>query len=178
MEPTILFLPGMRIKNNYGFNIDDPNDAEDLPNDVMYDYETLPDTFKNVKEWPISCGLHCSNCDLTFCGRPWFIPLCLTFKIDNSLQEQSLERHLVFCTPFCASYYYHNVNDKKIIDKWDIDKLFKELFFRMTGKKVIYIPDAPEKTVMIQYKGSSSGITPHEYRQVLESLWEKIIYYT
>lgn len=141
------------------------------------DYDSLPEYFTDRESWPNSCNLHCSNCDLSFRGVPWFIPINKISRMDKNSNKQKLVllRYLVFCTPFCLEFYVNNVRDTKIHNKWDIHELIKEEMFLLTGRRPIYIPEAPLKTTMIQYCGPT-GISPHEYRELLDKLWGSIIY--
>lgn len=148
--------------------------------DTSYDYEELPKEFRNVKSWPKTTKLKCVHCDLNFRGTPYFIPLnkkkiLKTDDHGNEKEQYTYTAYLVFCTPFCTVAYVDNIFDEHITNKWDIITMINELMEMFLEKTVIYIPHAPSKTKMIQYRGQN-GISPSEYRDQLEKLWQSIIY--
>lgn len=174
LAPETLFL-NVSLKKQKSISIFEEYDKSLV--EEMDDYDSLPEYFTGRDTWPNSCNLHCSNCDLSFRGTPWFVPLNKIMRLDKITNEQipTLLPYLVFCTPFCLEYYVNNVNDPKIYNKWDIHELIKEEMFLLTKRRPIYIPEAPLKTTMIQYRGPT-GISPNEYRELLERLWNSIIY--
>jgi len=172
--PETLFLRNVSLKKKQKVDIFDEYDKE---LDIIEDYDTLPEVFTTRDKWPQSCNLLCCNCNLSFRGPPWFIPInkLQRYNKDLNAQESYLLPYLVFCTPFCLEYFVTYVNDTKIHNKWDIHELIKEEFFLLIGKRPLYIPEAPLKTIMIQHRGAS-GISPHEYRELLEKMWGEILY--
>jgi hypothetical protein len=142
----------------------------------VVEYNELPDVFVNIDSWPKSTNLQCVNCDLSFRGRPWFIPIKQTFKLTNdNVQENALIPYLIFCSPFCVMRYITFTKDPKITNTHDAIEMLKEEALLFLGKKVIHIPPAEPKTIMIQYIGEK-GCTPQEYKDKLAQLWDKIIY--
>lgn len=152
-------------------------------------YDTMPKWFIDVNTWPRSANLGCWNCDCKIRGFPWFIPLtemrkCVPYDHGrdfnmNSVSDAALlnlnsnkrykevevmKPHGCFCTAFCAKRYLNRTNDEKIINQWQSNKLLKKLYRMVTGKSIEDIPEALDKTVMIQYCGSKDGITSEEYR--------------
>jgi hypothetical protein len=85
-------------------------------------------------------------------------------NISRTKEVKAFKRHGCFCTEFCVNRYINRVKDPQIHNKWECEKLLILLCREITGKDVRDIPEADDKTIMMQYCGSK-GITPQEYRE-------------
>lgn len=168
MIPDVLFLKDVRISQPLQY-------LEQTCDSDYVDYTSLPEYFTGLDSWPKHTNLQCCNCDLSFRGIPWFISLNKSYRIIDKVQKGVMDVHRVFCSPFCAVWYVNNVTDSKIINKWDVMELLREFCSLVMGKRVEHIPEAPSKYTMIQYVGIY-GITAQDYRDILDKLWDEIVY--
>jgi hypothetical protein len=158
------------------------------------DYESLPMFFISKDRWPKSTNLLCWSCTLKPLEMPWFIPIGINkksvtdddmneeniFSIENisefvsampenyvspkTKEEKNYIRHGCFCSPFCAKRYINNSNDPKITNKWQANKLLKQLYEEINNIKISDIPESEDKNIMMQFCGGY-GITAQEYRK-------------
>jgi len=168
MIPDVLFLKDVRISQPLQY-------IEPSYEESYIDYAGLPEYFTGLDTWPKHTNLQCCNCDLSFRGIPWFISLNKSYRILDGVQRGVMDVHKVFCSPFCAVWYVNNVNDSKIINRWDVLELLREFCSIVMGRRVEHIPEAPSKYSMIQYVGTY-GITVQDYRNSLDKLWDEIGY--
>lgn len=157
------------------------------------EYDTMLNWFYNPAQWTKSTNLSCWRCGLICREHPWFIPLTKTKKLvavstdgseeiiddidssDAALLTSSrkckeitvYKPYGVFCTPWCVMAKLNREIDPKIINKWQCIELLKEIYKMYYGKVPTNIPECYyPKEMMIQYCGSSNGITPELYRQM------------
>lgn len=84
-------------------------------------------------------------------------------------EEKNFIRHGCYCTPFCAMKYIKTIKDPKVKNKWEAKKLLLKLYEEIYNVKVRDIPEAEDKTVMMQFSGPK-GITVQEYRKRNENI--------
>lgn len=182
-KPHILFLPNV-------FLSDCPTETDFLNEVGTYEfqpttpiveeqYDSIPSRYVTYDTWPKSTNLLCWGCGNKCPGMPWPIitgivkvrvPRTNPLEFDSEYEADTEEKIDVsarcvygnFCTPWCASRYINQVNDPKI-KKWEARKMLADFYAEVTGKKLPDIPEAEDKTIMMQYCGPS-GITPQEFR--------------
>lgn len=182
------------LPNLYGqINMISDMQYENTGSDYIEQYDVILKWFINVDTWPKSTNLDCWFCDCKNPGFPWFIPLTeqrkcvpcdpITGNITKSITTDVSDAALLnlnsnkryreveamktlghFCSICCAKAYLSKINDQRIINKWQSNKLLKKLFRLVTGVTIGDIPEANPKTNMIQYCGPIDGVTSKEYR--------------
>jgi hypothetical protein len=165
----ILFLRGVyshdcRTTDDIFFDkmMEKMEDRETRDEPIIYD--KLPIEFTSLESWPKKTNLKCWSCDLTFIGPPVFIP--------QNIHNSSMVCNGNFCSFFCAMRYI-NVNYSGV-DAWQYKCLLYQLYHKFNGVHVIEIPEAPPKTLMVQYGGI---ITHADYVVQLNKLKDNIILY-
>jgi hypothetical protein len=130
-------------------------------------YDKIPPKFTSIDTWPKSTNLKCWNCDCNFLTVPIFIPVCIETN-DLKSMTGSMDTQGNFGSWNCASRYIniHFESSKR----WERHEFLKILYSVFTGDDISDILPANPKTIMKQYGGD---ITPHEYREHLNSMNEK-----
>jgi hypothetical protein len=190
-----------RVDSSFDSEEDVPNlfQLAERDIDVPIEYDQLPAYYIGLDSWPKNCNLQCWGCTNTFTDRPWFIPNGMTKKLLNRSVEADIDdilnlpsslrpmpkrtpekyermtfrRFGCFCTPFCAERYRRRSRDERIINVAESGKLSLLLYEEMIGVKTNEIPEAEDKTVMMQFCGPK-GITAQEYRDKNNKLYEQV----
>lgn len=170
---------------------EDTNFNEDAPTgwlkDVVVEYDELPSIFINFDQWVKSTNLQCLACALVVHEVPWFIPLSWKQQLvcrdtsgmlvpQDSLETTSLLKtvecdvykiHGPFCTPLCAKRYLNRVRDPKITNTWESSQILDRIVNRYYDLRPdrVDLPEAEDKSVMIQHCGTKRGITPQAFRE-------------
>lgn len=161
-KPNILILPGIREEDLESdddiFNSKFTEGLEEIETTNVF-YESLPDMFYSLEQWPESTNLHCWTCDLQFVGRPWFIPERI---YDQGGKLSAIKPKGCFHSPNCAqSYIDKNYSGLEHDDKTSGLLLIYKIF---TGKSIRVIKPSYPKTLMRKYIGQN-GISSEEYIQ-------------
>lgn len=160
-RPNILFLRGVYIddlKSQDEIFDRKFTSAEVQPvNKIIY--QSIPEHFTTMQQWPRSTNLKCWECDCSFTSTPVFVP---TDMYRNRKGELMFDTHGNFCTFNCAQKYIEE-KFRNEPSKHDKDKFLKILHGIFTGKKTDRIVPAPDKTLMQQYRGDG-GISYKEFR--------------
>jgi hypothetical protein len=164
---NILYLRGIYIDDLK--STDDIFDRKFTSNDAApvskVIYQSIPEHFTNLTNWPKTTNLKCWQCDCTFNSIPVFVP---TDMYHNRRGELVFDTHGNFCTFNCAQRYI-NLHYKGDPMKYDRDRALRILYKQYTGKKIDHIVPAPDKTQMQQYRGEH-GISYKEFRDKIYEL--------
>ncbi|MEM3062320.1 MAG: hypothetical protein QW303_02055 [Nitrososphaerota archaeon] len=129
-------------------------------------FDSIPAFYTTYESWIKSTNLLCWSCSNKFDGMPWFIPIGLMkqkiTKNDKVVEVIARQVYGNFCTPFCACRYINRIEDSRI-RKWECKNMLIKLYNEITGNNVPDIPEAEDKTIMMQYCGPH-GITVQEFR--------------
>lgn len=165
--PRVLFLPGVFLSDcetEESFFEDVGNYEAGLLGapctDVLYD--SIPPFYTRYETWPKGTNLLCWMCNNSVPGMPWFIPIGLVKRPDENVEVIARRTHGNFCSPWCASRYINRVDDPKV-RKWECKRMLLDLYKEITKNDLPDIPEAEDKTIMMQYCGPC-GITVQEFR--------------
>ena len=126
-------------------------------------YDDFKNKFSGLEAWDYT-DIHCLHCSLGFDTKPVFIPK----KINSDTNIEVLGN---FCSfPCCLSYiniYYSN-ND---IIRCNYINNLKYLYFLFYDRKIMFIPEAPDKIEMKKYGGHMSE---KEYKEEIKQLSNQI----
>ena len=169
---NILFLKGVYLKD-----LSDDNCQIDVAlstkkyneyvdkHQVKKIYVSNPCIFTNLLEWTKTTNCLCWHCSCSFENIPVFIPE--EIRINNK-GETEMPVIGNFCSFPCAQRYINEKykNDGSHDDKTRCLKILYKIF---TGKKIMKIIPAPDKTEMMQYSGVN-GLTLEQFREKISSL--------
>jgi hypothetical protein len=108
--------------------------------------EPLPQFYTGMKDWPSSTNIRCWRCARQFTGIPRFVPS----HIDADTHRMGVRG--VMCSFSCAAAYIGIAYIKQ--EAWDAHQRLLELYFKLTGKIIAYIPPSEEPTCMKMFGGS------------------------
>lgn len=156
--------------------------------DACTEYDELPPIFIDFNQWAKSTNLHCLACTLVVPDLPWFIPISwkqqlvyrdangVYYPLDSIEPSASLKTvecdvfkpHAPFCTPLCAKRYLNRVRDPKITNAWESGQMLDRIVNRYYDLRPdrIDLPEADDKSTMIQFSGTRRGITPQAFREI------------
>jgi hypothetical protein len=153
-SPNILFLQGCFLKDCRSIeDIFDDRLISQLDTTAITElkHSPLSSIFTSKEEWPTSTTLKCWSCSCNFTSSPIFIPSVLYPSSDSTKTYPDMKVYGNFCTWQCAALYINTYFLEN--DRWERYNMLKVLYKIMTGLTACNIPQAPHKTIMIQYGG-------------------------
>lgn len=127
-------------------------------------YNDLPRQFTSVENWPKFSTLKCWECDQIPMSYPKFIPINPSKDAEN---RDICDVFGHFCEWNCAVSFV--MKELPPDQRWDTLRYLCLFESKFTGRRREKIPPCPPKFLMKAYCGSS-GITPKEWRDRLQSL--------
>lgn len=166
--PNILFLQGCFLKDCKSIeDIFDARIISQLVEDQTIEtkYISLPDIFVSKESWPLCTSLLCWSCCSSFTEVPIFIPKVLYPSSDKHKKYPDMKVYGNFCSWQCAALYINTYFSET--ERWERYMALKLLYKIMTGLEPRNIPQAPNKTIMIQYGGL---YTIEQFRSMFTSI--------
>jgi len=163
--------------------------------DEIIQYDEIPRYFLDMNSWVKNTNLLCWTCGNGVAKSPWFIPLALDRRLiladatkydditaisdaavlasNKKFREVSVMTvYGNYCTIYCAQRYIIKVDDDKIINKQECERLLKRLYEIRNGHAIDEIPISEDKTKMMQYCGPH-GMSAEEFRICNENKYKK-----
>lgn len=124
----------------------------------------IPTVFRGHDSWPSSSPLKCWQCDLYFEGVPFFLPVRIVDRDDNTGDSVDRERvaHKTtqievrgnICSPGCAKAYIDEHYRLDYVAMRTQDSLLVAACSIFQGRPVTSVAPAPSKLLRVEYSGS------------------------
>jgi hypothetical protein len=142
------------------------DDASDTATQQEIKYDPVPTKFGKLDDWIQSSNTKCCHCHLFYDDRPVPNPV--------SVLSSSGEYHIegMCCSFPCASGYIA----KNALDKDDLNKrqrMLREIFFKFTNKRALFIKQPESPTKMVPYGGDIPELT---YKAMVRDNNSMVIY--
>lgn len=135
------------------------------------DFDTIPEYFTGIDQWPKTCNLHCLVCGHTFQGRPIPIPKYVSESCDydprshQSSQKVTVKVHSIACT-FNCSMRHVTVNSTPE-NKVRMQELLNFLYVAFNKNKARHIEISPDPALLRRHGGP---MTSAEYLKRLSDM--------
>jgi hypothetical protein len=164
--PKIFFIKGVFIKDC--FPIDDIFEQQIIDqlrvDQPVITYVPTPSTFKGMSSWVKKTSVRCWYCDLSFDNAPVFIPRNIEY--DGVAKDHRISTFGCFCSFSCA-ITFNNLYNQQVCTNSGVKEMLLFLYEIFHAKKINFIPQAPNKYLMVTYGGH---LEPMEYRQMINNL--------
>lgn len=168
-QPNILFFKGVFLKT-YDIEgmfttrlMDEIRGEEDPMYDLeteMKEYDSIPDVFTTIDDWPTSTNLECWVCRRKPPNQPRFAPT----KITKNGDELVFGVSGVFCTFVCAGAYI-DIHCRDKSTWWERHRMLRMLYEKFTGNELRHVVRVEPPTQMVQCGGT---IPTAEYYKMLD----------